>query len=225
MKIIFQLVVLVALLATAMAASAREYSKFTDQNGVAFWVDDKSKLPPPFPVCYRYVDKNGVVFWERDQAKIPAEYRSSATLNYGGAESGSATSAVPKGQPRVTSIRIVDNQIIVPVVFKNKRRTVKANMILDTGASVTTLYSKLAADLRLNKNKHKKVRSVSANGASTTTRLTRVDAIEVDGKKHTKSEVLIMPHSNIGADGLLGNSYLRHFSFTIDYEKQLLRWN
>jgi len=56
--------------------------------------------------------------------------------------------------------------------------------------------------------------------------LTKVDHIEVDNKILANSEVVIIPsHSKIGADGLLGNSFLRFFNFTIDYEKQILRWN
>lgn len=220
-------VMLVVLL--AISVSAREYIKFTDQHGVSYWVDDKSKLPPPFPVYYRYVDKNGIVFWANDRAKIPAEYQASASVGGTAPEQqGVAGKAAGSGEQKqfATKIKIVDNQIIVPVTFRNKGRKVKARMILDTGASVTTLYSVLAADLKLHKNKRKKVKSISANGARTDSQLTKVDYIEVDDKILAHAEVVIMPsHSNIGADGLLGNSFLRFFNFTIDYENQLLRWN
>jgi hypothetical protein len=56
--------------------------------------------------------------------------------------------------------------------------------------------------------------------------LTKVDHIEVDDKILANAEIIVVPsHTNIGADGLLGNSFLRFFNFTIDYEKQLLIWN
>lgn len=213
----------------AIPVSAREYVKYTDQYGVSYWVDDNSKLPPPLPVYYRYVDSNGIVFWVNDRAKIPAEYQASATLGGTSPEHKAvAGKAAENGEQKqfTTRIKIVDNQIIVPVTFRNKGRKVKARMILDTGASVTTIYSVLAADLKLHKNKRKSVKSISANGARTDSQLTKVDYIEVDDKILAHAEVVIMPsHSNIGADGLLGNSFLRFFNFTIDYENQLLRWN
>jgi|GEM_PF-1948628 len=219
---------IIILLALATSPSAQEYFKYTDPNGFEYWLDDKSKIPPPPPVKYKYEDKNGLTFWVDDVAKIPVEYRSKVPENRDSAEKTKAPvdqSRVEKRQ-YVTRISIDNNQIIVPVVFKNKGRRVKARMILDTGASVTTIYSALAAKLNLKKNKLTNVRSVVANGAATDTLLTKVDSIEVDDKILANSEVVVMPASNsIGADGLLGNSFLHFFNFTIDYEKQLLRWN
>jgi len=129
-------------------------------------------------------------------------------------------------KPSYTRISIVNNQIIIPVVFRNNGRIVTARMILDTGASVTTIYSKLASELNLGKNKLSVIKSTSANGTKTDTLLTKVDLIEVDDKLQANAEVIIMPvRSEIGADGLLGHSFLRFFTFTIDYDNRLLRWN
>ena len=137
-----------------------------------------------------------------------------------------ADHAAVEMKPSYTRISIVNNQIIVPVVFRNNSRIVTARMILDTGASVTTIYSKLAAELNLGKNKLSVIKSTSANGSKTDALLTKVDLIEVGDKLQANAEVIIMPvHSEIGADGLLGHSFLRFFTFTIDYDNRLLRWN
>jgi len=137
-----------------------------------------------------------------------------------------ADHTVVEMKPSYTRISIVNNQIIVPVVIRNNGRIVAARMILDTGASVTTIYSKLASELNLGKNKLLVIKSTSANGTKTDTLLTKVDLIEVGDKLQANSEVIIMPvRSEIGADGLLGHSFLRFFSFTIDYDNRLLRWN
>lgn len=189
-----------------------------------FWLDDKSKIPPPMPIQYKYEDKNGITFWVDAESKIPDVYRKKITPSK---EPKSVPEQIPVDRPQnSTKISIVNNVIIVPVVFRNKGRKVKARMILDTGASVTTLYSALASQLHLNKNKLTKTRSINANGVPSNSLLTKVDHIEVDDKILANSEVVVIPSfSNIGADGLLGNSFLRFFNFTIDYEKQLLRWN
>ena len=129
-------------------------------------------------------------------------------------------------KPSYTRISIVNNQIIVPVVLRNNGRIVTARMILDTGASVTTIYSKLASELNLGKNKLSVIKSTSANGTKTDALLTKVDLIEVGEKLQANSEVIIMPvRSEIGVDGLLGNSFLKFYIFTIDYDNRLLKWN
>jgi hypothetical protein len=216
------------LLAAAPSATAKEYFKYTDQNGVVSWLDDKNKTPPPLPKHYKYEDKNGLTFWVNDISKVPDEFKKQATQNNESLIKSTSYTENKREEkaPYTTKININNNQIIVPVTFRNKGRKVKAKMILDTGASVTTLYPGLASKLRLKRNKLARIRTISANGAKTDSLLTKVDYIEVDDKILANAEVVVMPtHSNIGADGLLGNSYLRFFNFTIDYEKQLLRWN
>jgi hypothetical protein len=222
--------VLYIIIFVAMAASAtgNEYFKYTDQNGIVFWLDDKSKIPPPMPIQYKYVDKNGITFWVDSESKIPDIYRKKVTPNKESMDNPkSASEQIQLEKPQnSTKISIVNNVIIIPVVFRNKGSNVKARMILDTGASITTLYSSLASQLDLNKNKLTRARSINANGVPSDSLLTKVDHIEVDDKILANSEVVVIPSlSNIGADGLLGNSFLRFFNFTIDYEKQLLRWN
>jgi hypothetical protein len=134
--------------------------------------------------------------------------------------------AVVKTNSSSTRFSIVNNQIIVPVVLRNNGRIVTARMILDTGASVTTIYSKLASELNMGKNKLSIIKSTSANGIKTDALLTKVDLIEVDDKLQANAEVIIMPvRSDIGVDGLLGNSFLKFYNFSIDYDNRLLRWN
>ena len=219
---------MIALLAVVTSATAKEYFKYTDQNGLIFWLDDKSKIPPVMPTQHKYEDQNGLTFWVDDINKIPSEYRGKATLkkeNMDKTIGGGETIPIEKKQYS-TRITIANNVIMVPVVFKNKGRRVKARMILDTGASVTTIYSALASQLHLNKNKLTRVTMVTANGMASDSLLTKVDYVEVDDKIVANTEVVVIPlRSNIGADGLLGNSFLRYFNFTIDYEKQLLRWH
>jgi hypothetical protein len=225
MRQIFCIIIFVAI---ASSATCKEFFKYTDQNGIAYWLDENSNKPHPIPIMYKYEDKNGIPFWVDAESKIPDEYRKNTTPNKETVDKPKSVSEqIPVDKPLYsTRISIVNNVIIVPVLFRNKGRKVKARMILDTGASVTTLYASLASQLHLNKNKLTKTMSINANGVSSDSLLTKVDHIEVDNKILANAEVVVIPsHSNIGADGLLGNSFLRFFNFTIDYEKQLLRWN
>ena len=225
MRKTFWIVIFVAI---ASSATCKEYLKYTDQNGIDYWLDERSSKPRPIPYMYKYEDNNGITFWVDAESKIPEEYRKSNTPNKETVEKPKSVSGqIPVDKPQYsTKISIVNNVIIVPVLFRNKGRKVKARMILDTGASVTTLYAPLAHQLHLHKNKLTKTISINANGVQSDSLSTKVDHIGVDNKILANSEVIVIPsHSNIGADGLLGNSFLRYFNFTIDYEKQLLRWN
>lgn len=128
--------------------------------------------------------------------------------------------------PASVRISIVNNQVIVPVKFWNKGRIISARMILDTGASITTIYSQLASELNLGKNELRRVKTTSANGSTTEALLTKVDMIEVGDKSQSEAAVIYLPtRSEIGVDGLLGNSFLRFYNFTVDYNNRLLRWN
>ncbi len=219
---------LIIFLAVAASATAKEYFKYTDQNGFVYWLDDKSKIPSSIPIQYSYEDKYGITSWVDDVSKIPDEFRNKSARSKENPEKSKLPTGQPPQEPRqyATKISINNNQIVVPVVFKNKGRKIKARMILDTGASVTTIYPALATRLNMNKNRLTNIKSIIANGTATDSLLTKVDYIEIDDKIVANSEVIVMlSNSNIGADGLLGNSFLRFFNFTIDYEKQLLRWN
>jgi predicted aspartyl protease len=84
----------------------------------------------------------------------------------------------------------------------------------------------VASELNLGKNRLSIIKSTSANGTQTDALLTKIDLIEVGDKLQANAEVLIMPvRSEIGADGLLGNSFLKFYNFSIDYDNRLLRWN
>ncbi len=223
-----QLFCTIIFVAIASSATCKEFLKYTDQNGIDFWLEENGSKPHPLPIMYKYEDKNGITFWVDAESKIPDEYKKNKEQNKASVEKPkSVLETIPVNKPQYsTRISIVNNVIIVPVVFRNKGRKVKARMILDTGASVTTLYVGLASQLQLNKNKLTKARSINANGVPSDSLLTKVDHIEVDNKILANSDVMVIPsYSNIGADGLLGNSFLRFFNFTIDYEKQILRWN
>ncbi len=218
---------LVMNLLVTIGAEGGEQFRYVDPNGIVHWLEDKSKVPPPVRRQYKYVDRNGVTFWVDDAETIPKEYRTPIPSGDGGAFSPAQDVSPAVMHPQsFTPISIKNNQIMVTVIFKNRGKRVRARMVLDTGASVTTIYGPVAARLNLNKNRLSRGASLSANGSVTETLLTKVDFIEVGDKLLANSEVMVMPTMNsMGIDGLLGNTFLRYFNFTIDYEKQLLIWN
>ena len=196
MKLIFTVLFLGVLTMPALA----EYYKYTDRNGIIFWVDDEKKVPPEY----------------RDQEKKPAPKEKP--------ESDAGVAADKK--KRYTKVIIINNQIIVPVVLVNRGHKTAANMILDTGASSTILYPALAKRLGVNANKGAAAYSRIADGSQVASYLTKIDYIQVEGSVLRNPEVVVMPSmSDLGAEGLLGNSFLKYFRFAIDYDKQMLIWD
>ena len=240
---------LVLLSALLWAAPARaEFTKCVDEKGSKYWVDygadaepatgqELKTLPrcksgtagrflPLLPDSKKYTDGNGITFWVDDENKIPPEYR--------GQEQSSPPKAKPAAEPAIpaakaksyTRVAIVKNQIFVSVVLVNKGRKATAKMILDTGASSTIIYPGLAARLGMNRNPVAVGISKIANGSQVTSYQANVDLIQVDGSALRNPEVVIMPSvSDLGADGLLGNTFLRFFHFSIDYDNQLIVWD
>lgn len=240
----------VALLsALLLAAPARaEFTKCVDEKGSRYWVDygsdadpatgQEQKTPPRcksgtagrflplLPDSKKYTDRNGITFWVDDENKIPPEYRGQEQASPPKAKSA-AEPAVPAAKAKsYTRVAIVKNQIFVPVVLVNKGRKVSAKMILDTGASSTIIYPGLAARLGMNRNPVAVGLSKIANGSQVTSYQANVDLIQVDGSALRNPEVIIMPSvSDLGVDGLLGNTFLRFFHFSVDYDNQLIVWD
>lgn len=180
------------------------------------------------PEQFRYTDRNGIVFWVDDKSKIPPEYRNQEQRTENPAlpdQKTPAVSATRKPQ-RTTAVRIANNQIIVPVRFVNKGRAVTARMILDTGASTTIIYPPLARKLAIGRDKASVGYSTIADGSQVLSYTAAIDYIQVDDSVLKSPEVVVMPQAAaIGADGLLGNSFLKFFNFTIDYGRQMIIWN
>ena len=239
-------IVLFSLLAANPARA--EYYKCIDEQGLKFWVDSGKDAPPTnpqdpkaMPKCktggfdrslpvlpdkVKYTDRNGIIFWVEGEGKIPPEYRGQSQEETP-KEKTAAEPVVPIQKTKTyTKVSIRNNQIIVPVLLVNNGRKTSARMILDTGASSTIIYPALAMKLGMNRNQVAVGVSTIANGSQVQSYQAKIDMIRVDDNALRNPEVVIMQSiGNLGADGLLGNSFLRFFHFTIDYDNQVIVWD
>ena len=85
-------------------------------------------------VYYQYTDKDDVIHFVDSREKIPRRYQDRVIVRKD-----------TRAALQTTSIVIVDNQIHVPVSFRNGDKTVQAILLLDTGASITSITETLAA--------------------------------------------------------------------------------
>ena len=165
---------------------------------------------------FQYTDQNGTVVMVDDESKIPPQYRKKVKSTKSGMAGGS----------RVTPVRMRDNQAIVPVRITYRNTTVDAWLLLDTGATVTVLSSKLAERLGIRQESTRSRLSQVADGRVIETFRTHVDLLDVGAKQKYNTEVAIMPINGpvTGFDGLLGMSFLEGLRYHLDLNTQTIEW-
>ncbi len=95
-----------------------------------------------------------------------------------------------------------------------------ARLLLDTGASVTQISHRLAKKLRIKKNQGVPLEVRIANGQMVRGRKVRLKEIRVRSVRVTDVTAIVLDQEVASdTDGLLGMSFLKHFSFEVDAEK------
>lgn len=107
-----------------------------------------------------------------------------------------------------------DGHIIVKALLNGR---VTARLMVDTGATTTTLYDNIVTALKLDpKDPPKAVDIILGDGSTVRAQEVLLDSIAV-GKSEVKySAAIIMPAQSGEIDGLLGMSFLRHFVVRVD---------
>ena len=189
------------------------------------------------PVCfariacaefYKYSDSAGNVHFVDDFGKIPEVYRNQTNV-YKEQYDGFSTDQIEvmqelENRESETEIIIRGNTILVPVKLGWNGKEIETRLILDTGASITTLYEPIARELEIRETQKSKARV--AGGHEVEFGLAKVNYIKVGPFEKTDLLVGILPFKGEKIDhgGLLGMNFLQSFSYEIDLDRQLVRW-
>lgn len=161
---------------------------------------------------YQYVDESGMFVMVDDLDKVPAKYRAKMK-----------TSSGMYGQQR-TAVKVQNNQIWVPVAFGHKGRTITAWLLLDTGATNTSISPALARRLGVQATETTGGKAMLADGSMVLTNHVIVDHVTVGPKVKRDLNVQIMPRSGNEETGLLGMNFLGEFPHIIEAKAGIIRW-
>ncbi len=200
-----------------------------------------------FPVAaefYRYTDKDGQVYFVDDPRHIPdsqlgtVQVYQDETRDTAGAddrdrpdEAAAATEGEWSGQAPASSnalespVIVRGNRVLVPVVIGHSGRKVEANLLFDTGASLTILHASVARQVMLAGMETRE--AVVAGGSRVPIRMAEVDYLQVGPYKIPKAQVAIIRHQGPaqGHQGLLGMNILRNLDYKLDVNRGVIVWN
>lgn len=164
---------------------------------------------------FQYTDKDGTVVMVDDEGKIPAQYRKKVK-----------NSRSSSGGDRYTGVTVRGNKVLVPVTLSFRNETIQARMLLDTGASVTTISPQLANRLGIRPEHTSRSVGRVADGSFITAYNTVVDYMQVGPKTKHSVEVAVLPMNGpaMGFDGLLGMNFLGDFRYHVNMGNQTIEW-
>ncbi|PKN51404.1 MAG: hypothetical protein CVU55_12275 [Deltaproteobacteria bacterium HGW-Deltaproteobacteria-13] len=134
--------------------------------------------------------------------------------------------AAVSSNDKITKITVRGNQIFVPITLIYDGTEVKVNLLMDTGATATTIHTEIADRLYIKLYKARKAKAEVVGGAIIEASIVSMDSLKVGPHTFRNKNIYIVPHEGNAAkfDGLLGMDVLGGLSYKIDLAKQVIIW-
>ena len=163
---------------------------------------------------YQYEDENGSLNFTDDQSKIPKKFKKKQRVR---------EDDVSDPNSSIMHVRIVKNQVLVPVTVAYRGKEVHATFLLDTGANNCTISPSLADRLNISPQDANRGLAQVVGGGVYVVGSTKLDYVVVGPNR--KYEVMVSVISSGGSnDGLLGMNFLRELRYHIDFDSNSIRW-
>jgi clan AA aspartic protease (TIGR02281 family) len=133
---------------------------------------------------------------------------------------------VVSGGDEATKVQIRGNSVLVPVALVYGGNEVDVHLLLDTGATATTIHSEIADQLSINLSKARKARLQVVGGGVIEASMVTINSLTVGPHTKRNWDIVVVPHKGSAAryDGLLGMDVLRGLKYKVDFKKQVIIW-
>lgn len=187
------------------------------------------KFAPPKQgdeLIYSWIDGDGVKQFSNVQPtgnkkalKVTKAYNSTPSKKISRRSSISSV-----GKARETRVYIRNNQILVPVKLGNNGREVSTLLLLDTGATTTSIHDDLAN--RFGYFEYQPSKSIIADGSTVKTKRTNFDYIIVGPHRINNFNATVIAYKGRSekSKGLLGMNFLKNIKYMVDYNRQVIKW-
>ncbi|ACM20598.1 retropepsin family aspartate protease, DUF4124-containing [Geotalea daltonii FRC-32] len=162
---------------------------------------------------YQYEDENGAVNFTDDPGKIPKKLKKKHKVR---------SDDDDNPQNSVMRVRILRNRVLLPVTLSYRGNEVKANLVLDTGAEVSTISSSLAARLRIRPEDADLAYAQGIGSGIQVTGRVSLDYMLVGPNRKYDMDVIVVESG--GYDGLLGMNFLRELRYHVDFNTSTIKW-